>query len=155
MKETIKQFRAEIAELEKRQKEVKPQRKTVRFTGERTMDPFSAWMEARLNKDELRAMYAAYGLLRGKKFNEIESAAKPLSGKRFYELYGKTLDEIYEGKHPLCTYAESINNYLKEYGYQIPYEDEEYKTCWGETRHKRVYKPENCETIIRIGEQEA
>jgi hypothetical protein len=36
------------------QKNTKEQRKTVRFTGERTMSPFEAWGNARWNKDKLR-----------------------------------------------------------------------------------------------------
>ena len=155
MKETIKKFREEIAELEKKQKELKPQRKTVHFKGERTLDPFSAWCEVKGNKEELRAMYAAYGLLRGKPFSYTEKAAKPLNSAEFYIRYGQPLDKELEGKHPLYTYCSLINDYLEKYGYSLTYETKEEKDYWGNTRVRKIFKPEDCEKIVRIGEQKA
>lgn len=67
MRQELIDFRKEIAALEVEQKNTKEQRKTVRFTGERTMSPFDAWCKASGNKDTLRAMYAAYGLMRDRK----------------------------------------------------------------------------------------
>lgn len=131
MNENIKNFRQEIATLEKEQRNVKAQRKTVYYTGERTMTPQEAYWKALNNSNELRAMYAAYGLMRGRKFSQIENH--------------------WEGeRHPLVNYAESINKYLNKYGYTMEYEEIKNK-YW----NYKTFK-ENCdETVVRLGESQA
>lgn len=152
MKQEIIDFRKEIAALEVEQKNAKEQRKTVRFTGERTMKPYEAWCKALSNKDKLRAMYAAYGLMRGKGFNVTESAAKPLNRPDYYEQYGISLPAEFEGKHPLVLYLDMINAYLEKYGYTMPYEEETRKDWMGKEIKRKKFDVERCEEIVRIGE---
>ena len=152
MRQELIDFRKEIAALEVEQKNTKEQRRTVRFTGERTMSPSEAWGKARANKDTLRAMYAAYGLMRGKGFSKTESAAKPLNAEEYYQLYGYSLNKKYEGKHPLVLYLDEINTYLEKYGYKMPYEEETKKDWWGKEYKVKNFDIDRCEEIIRVGE---
>ena len=157
LKNAISAMREKIAELEKEQKTVKPQRKTVHFTGERTMDHFDACNRVEINKHLLRLYYAAYNLLRGKNFDVTESNAKPLiynTGMYYAYPNGKhgqhyTTREELDGKHPLCEYLSSINSLLEDYGYGLKnYEEKEYS--WG-----GAYKTpslENYEEIVCISE---
>lgn len=161
-KETIKEFRNEIAELEKLQREYKNNRKTVNLKGERKYSVWEAQTLVRDTGDELRTMYAAYGLLRGRKFSEIESNSKPLiydKQKYWAYPYGNkgqhycSRDEL-DGKHPLCEYLGLINNYLRKYGYEIPCLEEKCSNKWNEWV-ETVFDYGNCEEIVCIGEQEA
>lgn len=152
MKQEIIDFRKEIAALEVEQKNTKEQRRTVRFTGERTMTPQQAWGRAMSNKGLLRAMYAAYGLMRGKGFKVTESEAKPLNREAYYEQYGYSLDPKLEGRHPLVLYLDTINEYLEKYGYKLPYEEETKKDFWGKEYKVKNFDIERCEEIVRIGE---
>ena len=136
MNENIKNFRQEIAALEKEQRSAKDQRKTVNFHGERTMEPYEAYCTVQNNKFKLRCMYAAYGLMRGRKFAQIES---------------KWDKDEYPTRHPLVSCAATINKYLEKYGYTMKYEEK--KSYWGTT-----YKSfeANCdEEIICVSEQTA
>ena len=151
-KNILKEFRAEIAELEKEQKIIKPQRKTVHFTGERTISPSEAVYEVVDNKGKLRIMYAAYNLLRGKGFDITEKNAKPLNARDYYERTGYSIDKELEGKHPLFLYIDRVDIYLREYGFKIPTHEEEYKDYRGQTKKKTVFDYENYEKIIYIGE---
>lgn len=135
MKQEIIDFRKEIAALEVEQRNTKEQRRTVRFEGERTMSPSQAYEKALSNREKLRIMYAAYGLMRGKKFSQIENKAK-----------------LEDGVHPLFFYCGAINGYLTKYGYQMPYEEESYKTWSGETKTRKNYNPETCEAVVRVSE---
>jgi len=152
METIIKKFREQIAKLEKEQKTIKPQRKTVHFNGERTLLPYDAWVTAKHNKEILRAMYAAYNLLRGKNFYFTEKNAKPINRKEYYELYGVSLNEKFEGKHPLTIYLNTINYYLEEHGYCLPRVEVE-RTRWNGEKYKTTdYDIDNYEKIIRISE---
>lgn len=152
METIIKEFREQIAKLEKEQKTIKPQRKTVHFKGERTLTPYDAWVTTKHNKEILRAMYAAYNLLRGKNFYITEKNAKPINRKEYYELYGVYLNEKFEGKHPLTIYLNTINYYLEEHGYCIPRVEVEC-TRWNGEKYKTLdYDIDNYEKIIRISE---
>lgn len=148
----IKEVRARIAEVEKEQKTIKPQRKTVHFEGERTLSPADAYEKTVYNKSKLRAMYAAYNLLRGKNFEVTEKNYKPLNKEDFYKLNGYNLEDKYVGKHPLTLRLGYINAVLNEYGYEIPNKLESYKTCFGEIRQHKIFDIENYEKIIRISE---
>lgn len=150
-KEVLASFRKEIAELEKEQKIIKPQRKTVYFTGERTMGPSEATYKAISNSGKLRAMYAAYNLLRGKGFYVTENNAKPLNGEDFYNMTGYTLMKELEGKHPLCLYMDEIQSHLRDYGFEMPSHYEKKETFWG-TRTEKVFDYENYEKIVRVSE---
>lgn len=152
MKQEIIDFRKEIAALEVEQRNAKEQRKTVRFTGERTMSPYEAWSTARNNKETLRAMYAAYGLMRGRGFNVTENKVKPLNAEEWYQQNGYSLDKRFEGKHPLVLYLDDINKYLEKYGYRLPYEEITKKDWWGKEYKEKVFDIDRCEEIVRIGE---
>ena len=149
MNENIKNFRNEIAELEKAQKELKPQRKTENFKGERTINHWDAAENVRNNKFTLRMMYAAYGLMRGKTFEQIESAAKPLKWGEYYR--DRYASKELDGKHPLYLYLNEINEWLEKYGYKLPYEEKESR--WG-TKTK-TFDYEHIEATLCVSEQTA
>lgn len=150
METIIKEFREQIAKLEKEQKTIKPQRKTVHFTGERTLSPSEAYSKVIDNKYNLRVMYAAYNLLRGKNFDVTEKGSKPLNKEDYYMRYGYNLDSKYVGKHPLTLYLNTINYYLEEYGYCLPRVEVEC-TRWNGEKYKTLdYDIDNYEKIIRI-----
>lgn len=152
MNAKIKEFRQEIAKLEKEQKELKPQRKTVnRPENAGEVNPYTAAYNVRKNKEELRIMYAAYGLMRGKKFSEIENKAKPLNHDEFYTRTGIWVGNNLVGKHPLVLYLREINEYLEKYGYKIEYEEKENR--WGQKI--KDFNIEACETAICTCEQQA
>lgn len=157
LKNAISAMRKDIAELEKEQKSTKPQRKTVYFTGERTMPHWKADEAVRCNKEQLRLMYAAYGLLRGKGFDITENNAKPLIYDRSmywaypYGIKGQhyTASEHLNGKHPLCEHLSEINNTLQKYGFEFKnYETR--KDAWG-GEYKTV-SVENYEEVVCVSE---
>lgn len=150
IKNAIKSMREEIAALEKRQKNAKEQRKTVNFHGERTMPVWVATNAVQELRKDLRAMYAAYGLLRGKKFSQIENNAKPLD-RGYYEKTGDWVSPSLYGKHPLVLYLSKINNFLEKYGYGLPFEKK--KNTWGQ--EYKSFNTENCEEVICLSQQEA
>lgn len=88
MKEDIK-TKAEL------QKFYKNQRKTEKIIGERKMPASEATYKHQTNREDLRVMYAAYGIARGKSFSQIENhypeENHPL------QKYQKTIDRILEG----------------------------------------------------------
>jgi len=63
----------ELKDLSNVQKILKNQRKTVNLVGERIKDPGMATYEHQRNRQKLRIMYAAYGLMRGKSFSKTEN----------------------------------------------------------------------------------
>lgn len=62
-----------IKEKSENQKFYKSQRKTVKLVGERKISPDEARWKHTNNRHSLRILYAAYGLLKGKKFSQIEN----------------------------------------------------------------------------------
>lgn len=66
-------IKADIKVMAEKQKYYRNQRKTVFLVGERTMSPTDATYEHARNSDELRIMYAAYGLMRGKSYSQTEN----------------------------------------------------------------------------------
>ena len=60
------EIREAIAKLANRQTELKPQRKTVHFTGERTIDAGNAQYNVQQNKSLLMHLHIAYAQLREK-----------------------------------------------------------------------------------------
>ena len=93
-KEAIKSLKADIANSAALQKAMKNQRKTVHLEGERIIDPNEASMRVFLDGMKLRIMYAAYGLMRGKKFSETENRYP-------------------EENHPLNSYTNAINKCIE------------------------------------------
>ena len=150
MNEKIKEFRQVIANLEKEQKALKPQRKTVNGRPENaTVNPYTAAEMVRTNKHTLRLMYAAYGLMRGRKFTEIESNSKMLVGGEYYN--GRYVPNELNNKHPLCLYLNEIDKFINQYGYEIP--SEEKTNRWGEKIISFDYA--NCEEVVCLSEQQA
>ncbi len=149
MNENIKNFRNEIAKLEKEQKELKPQRKTVYGPKEAKFSPQTAADMVVSNKHTLRMMYAAYGLMRGKTFEQIESVAKPVKFGEYYR--EKYVSKELDGKHPLYLYLDSINEWLEKYGYKLPYEEKENR--WG--GKTKTFDYEHIEATLCISQQTA
>jgi hypothetical protein len=81
LKQTIKTLAAEQSSL-------KNQRKTVRFTGQRTLTPLEAYRKHQANRYELRHLYVAY--------NTIRSRPTPDEGD-FSMSYVNDLMKQYEG----------------------------------------------------------
>lgn len=92
----VAKFKEDIRILAEGQRELKNQRRTVRFSGTRTMSPSEATWKHQMNREKLRLMYAAYGLMRGKTFNQIENK---------YEEEG----------HPLNEYRMKIGKIISSY----------------------------------------
>ena len=65
-------FKDYIKTMAEEQKFLKNQRKTEHIVGDRKMPAWEASMKHQSNREKLRVLYAAYGVLRGKKYSEIE-----------------------------------------------------------------------------------
>jgi len=91
-----KQIKADIKELSNKQVEFKKQRKTVYLKVKRTIEPNIATSNVTVYKEKLRLMYAAYGLIKGKMFSQIEN---------HYE----------EENHPLKEFTAEINKISEKY----------------------------------------
>ena len=85
-----------IKDLAEEQKNLKEQRKTVNFKGIRTLQPFEACYKHLKNRHKLRILYAAYGIMRGKSFSQIENSHV-------------------EENHPLKEFIYEINNIIDTY----------------------------------------
>lgn len=110
LKAAIANLKNNIANLAEKQRIAKPQRKTVHFQGERTMSAYDAEMFVRGLKRDLRFMYAAYGLLRGKRFEVTENNDKEFKNNGVHSLQG-------------WWEMQEVNYVLKKYGYEIPKKD--------------------------------
>lgn len=66
----------QIKTLAQEQKVLKNQRKTVKFSGDRTIDSWEASMKHRSNRFKLRDLNFAHGIMKGRKPEEIEFNAK-------------------------------------------------------------------------------
>lgn len=89
-------LKLKIKELSETQIELKNQRKTVKIVGTRTMEPWQAALSHSSNRENLRILFAAYGVLRGKTFNQIESCFP-------------------EENHPLNAFKISIDKLVAQY----------------------------------------
>ena len=151
-------MRSDIASMEKEQREIKANRKEILrppYT-ERKYSQQEAAGRAKWLSDDLRTFYAAYGLLRGKRFHQIENESKPL--ERGYnpangQLSGLYVRSEYEGCHPLALYEEAINGILEKYGYKFEYEKEEEPQTQSSTG--KLYKSRGHEKAVCVGEQKA
>jgi DNA-binding MltR family transcriptional regulator len=92
----IRQLKCDIEKYAQLQKVLKNQRKTVHFKGERIMEPEEAQYQVYFNTIRLRIMYAAYGLMRGKMFSQIEN-------------------HYPEENHPLNKYINKINEIIDSF----------------------------------------
>ena len=87
------------------QKFLKNQRKTVKIIGERVIPAKDATYKHQTNREDLRIMYAAYGLARGKSFFQTEN-------------------HFPEVDHPLQKYQKSIDRLLEKYKVLVKVETE-------------------------------
>lgn len=75
-KESKAKIKGDIKILVAEQKSVKPQRKTVHYSGSRIMPAWKAVAVHAANRYELRHLYIAYGVMRGKTVEQIEPTRK-------------------------------------------------------------------------------
>lgn len=92
----VTKMKADIKNKVEEQKFLKNQRKTVKLVGERKMATHVAAYKHSANREDLRIMYAAYGLARGKSFSQTEN-------------------HYPEENHPLHDYQRSIDRVLEGY----------------------------------------
>jgi hypothetical protein len=94
---TLLELKSKIKDLAASQIVLKNQRKTVNLEGERTLTPSQAAYKHGQNREELRCLYMAYGILRGKQPEEMESNPKtPINQKlvdKLVEQYKPISDE--------------------------------------------------------------
>ena len=108
----IKQMKADIKDKVEMQKFYKNQRKTVNKNNIKKpgdpMDitPSEATWKHYVNREDLRTMYAAYGLARGKLFSQVESQHQ-------------------EENHPLHQYQGKIDSLLKKYMVEVEVETDD------------------------------
>jgi hypothetical protein len=98
-----KKMKEDIKTKAEEQKFLKNQRKTVKIVDERTMPAKDATYRHQVNREDLRVMYAAYGIARGKSFSQIEN-------------------HFQEADHPLQKYQKTIDRILEKYKMQVKVE---------------------------------
>ena len=96
VKFNISKMKEDIKTKAEEQKFLKNQRKTDKIVGERKMPAKDAQYKHMANREDLRVMYAAYGIARGKSFSQIEN-------------------HFPEADHPLQKYQKSIDRILEKY----------------------------------------
>lgn len=101
----IAKMKADIKSMVEKQKFYKNQRKTENLVGERKFSPSDATYKHLCNREDLRVMYAAYGLARGKSFSDVEN-------------------KYPEENHPLNQFQGTIDRYLKNYTEKVEVEVE-------------------------------
>ena len=89
------QIKKEIKELAENQKSLKNQRKSVHIKGERVMEPWKAAYLHNANRHQLRLLYAAYHILRGKDLTTFETQ-KPKDGNYPISYYSKQIEKLVE-----------------------------------------------------------
>lgn len=75
-KEAFIALKSDIKIKVKEQREYRPQRKTVHFTGVRTVDAGTAQFRHALNRYSLRYLYLAYAIVRGKTIQQVENKCR-------------------------------------------------------------------------------
>ena len=70
----LKSLKNDIKQLSAEQREMKRQRKTVHFTGERTLEPWQAVSRVVTNANKLRHMFILYGEIRNKPCSYADKA---------------------------------------------------------------------------------
>jgi len=102
----VAKMKADIKPMVELQKHYKNQRRTEKLVGDRTMSPSDATYRHQNNREDLRVMYAAYGLARGKSFSQTEN-------------------HYPEEGHPLHAYQRSIDRISERYKIMVEIETEE------------------------------
>ena len=97
-KVNVRKIKEDIKEMSTEQRLLKNQRKTVHIKGDRTMEPWEATYKHEINREKLRLMFAAYGLMKGKPFSVTENnhpeEGHPLN--EFKNEIDKIKEEYYE-----------------------------------------------------------
>ena len=93
-KTDIAKMKADIKDKVELQKFYKNQRKTDKIIGERKMPASEATYKHQTNREDLRVIYATYGIARGRSFSQIENHY-PEDGHPLQK-YQKTIDRILE-----------------------------------------------------------
>lgn len=75
-KATILSIKEAIKTLVEEQRQIKPQRKTVNFSGTRKLPAWQATQQHQINRYDLRHLYIAYGIVRGRSVDQIEPKRK-------------------------------------------------------------------------------
>lgn len=96
VKYNTEKLKNEIKELVETQRFLKDQRKSVHNKIERKVSPSEATWKHSSNREELRLLYAAYGLMRGKSFSQTEN-------------------KYPEENHPLNDFKSYIEKIMKKY----------------------------------------
>jgi len=102
----IAKMKTDIKAMVELQKFYKNQRKTEKLVGERKLSPSDATYKHQTNRQDLRIMYAAYGLARGRSFSQIEN-------------------KYPEEGHPLHAYQKSIDRITEKYKILVEVETQE------------------------------
>jgi len=69
----IAKMKANIKVMVENQRSLKNQRRTIRLVGERIMSHSDAIYKHQTGREDLRVIYAAYGIARGKTLSQIEN----------------------------------------------------------------------------------
>lgn len=99
----IVKMKADIKKMVELQKFYKNQRRTEKLVGQRKMPAWEATYKHQTNREDLRVMYAAYGLARGKGFSVVENRYP-------------------EDGHPLHAYQGTIDRLMKKYTIKVEIE---------------------------------
>ena len=94
----IVQMKKDIKVMSNMQRFYKNQRRTDKLQGDRKISPSEANWKHHSNRENLRLMFAAYGLARGKSFSQTENK-HPEEGHPLHELQGG-IDRIIDGYKP-------------------------------------------------------
>jgi hypothetical protein len=89
-----------------KQKLYKDQRKSKKNKLERTIDPKEAQYKALWNSVELRILYAAYGLLRGKSLSQVESNYSETDSDNFLNQHKAKIAKTLEGMQQMSKIKE-------------------------------------------------
>lgn len=91
--ETNNTIKNQIKVLSEEQRVLKNQRKTIHLHGERIMDPWQAFFTHQANRSKLRELYFAYGLIKGRPLEVVQSQFKVYINmdnvNKLVEVYGK------------------------------------------------------------------
>lgn len=94
-KEQVLSMKGQIKTLAVEQRSLKSQRKTIHFKGQRSVDASQAAFNHRINRYDLRHLHIAYGIMRGKSVEQIETKSKtPFDQKKvdkILETYGQAV----------------------------------------------------------------
>lgn len=94
---TTKDLKSAIKAIAEKQRQTKEQRKTVNFKGTRSLNPKDAQLLAIGQKNQLKHMYIAYALLRGKSIEKVISPNTDYSQRRVDEIVANYAEAVCAG----------------------------------------------------------